>query len=71
MQKTTTFTQSVENYSMNWRQDLRLELSEASKELRIMLCKEKPRDATAKKSASVVAACGEIRDRNRAGWLKV
>jgi len=58
VQKTTTFTKTVENYAMDWRQDLRLELTEASKELRIMLCKEKARDATSKKSASVVAACG-------------
>jgi len=57
-QKTTTFTQSVENYSMDWRQDLRLELTESSKELRIMLCREKPRDQAVKKSAFVVAACG-------------
>ena len=58
VQKATTFTQTVENYSMNWRQDLRMELTDASKELRIMLCKEKPREPTAKKSTSVVAACG-------------
>ena len=58
VQKMTTFTQNVENYQMEWGQEIRMELTDASKELRILLCKEKPKDQT-KKTTPVVAACGE------------
>jgi len=57
-QKATTSTQSVDNYTFEWRQDLRLEMTESSRELRIMLCREKSGDQAVKKSAFVVAACG-------------
>lgn len=58
-----TRIESVNNIRINWKNIIILkfnrELTDTSKELRIMLCKEKPKDGSAaKRGTSVVAACG-------------
>lgn len=57
--KATTMVQSVRNLAIIWKQELRVEVTDESKELRIMLCKEKPRDGSGgKRSTAILAACG-------------
>ncbi|CAD7702723.1 unnamed protein product [Ostreobium quekettii] len=57
--KATTLTQSVQNLAISWKQELRVEVTDESKEMRIMLCKEKPRDATGtRRKTDILAACG-------------
>ncbi|CAD7699610.1 unnamed protein product [Ostreobium quekettii] len=59
--KASTMTQSVQNLSISWKQELRVEVTDDSKELRIMLCKERPRDASTgaqRRNTAILAACG-------------
>lgn len=57
--KAITYNQSVQNLSITWEQELRVEVTDESKELRIMLCKEKPRDGSgSKRNTAILAACG-------------
>lgn len=56
--KVNTPNQTVDDYTITWDHDLRLEITEKSQELRIMLCKERPRTGSGKKVAVVEAACG-------------
>lgn len=56
--KANTLNQRVEDCTITWEQELRLEVSDASQELRIMLCKERARSKDDRKSAQVIAACG-------------
>ncbi|GMH40931.1 hypothetical protein BSKO_08835 [Bryopsis sp. KO-2023] len=56
--KANTLNQRVEDCTITWEQELRLEVSDTSQELRIMLCKERVRSESDRKSAQVIAACG-------------
>lgn len=57
--KAITLNQSVQNLSITWKQELRVEVTDDSKELRIMLCKEKPRDGSgSRRNTAILAACG-------------
>lgn len=57
--KATTLNQSVQNLSITWKEELRVEVTDESKELRIMLCKDKARASSgSKRNTSILAACG-------------
>lgn len=59
--KVNTQTKTVQNNTLTWKQELEVEITEDAKELRIILCKEKPREGdggSGRKSTSIVAACG-------------
>lgn len=57
--KANTLNQSVQNLSITWKEELRVEVTDESKELRIMLCKEKSRASSgSKRNTSILAACG-------------
>lgn len=54
--KAQTHKQSLVDDTVTWQEDLKLEVLDGSKELRLMLCREKYNNG--KKGTAVIAACG-------------